>query len=79
MARSLKEGEGKVAEAIEIWEKMVDDTPGPHAGTSALAWTYLELEEFEKAIPYFERILTANPNDPNVKDGLERARRGLER
>ena len=79
VARSPGPVDGAVAEAIEIWERMVDEVPGPHAGTSALAWTYLEMEEFEKSIGYFEKILEAIPNDAHSQNGLARAREGLAR
>lgn len=77
LARCLKEGENDLDGAIKIWQKMIETSPGPHAGTSALAWAYLEKGEPAKAIPYFEQLLEANPNDTHAKAGLERARKAL--
>ena len=75
LARCLK-AEGKVNEAIEIWKKVDKSSSGPNAGTSGLAWTYLELGQHAKAVLYFERLVKANPTDDYNRGGLERAKQG---
>lgn len=76
LARCLK-AEGRVDDAIRTWEKMVRLSPGPNAGTSGLAQTHLERGDYQKAVHYFEQLAKAMPNDPSVKQGLEKARKGL--
>ncbi len=78
LARCLK-AEGKIQEAIELWERMVKLYPVPNAGTSGLAWAYLELGEYEKSLQHFEDLVRENPDDTYSQDGLERARKGLEK
>ena len=53
--------EGKVDEAIALWEKMVKQNPGANAGTVGLATTYLERKEYAKALPYFEELAKSDP------------------
>ena len=76
LARCLKE-QGKVDEAIAVWEKMVKQNPGVNAGTSGLATTYLEQKEYAKAIPYFEALVKAEPANEEFKQGLADAQEGL--
>ena len=49
---------------------------GANAGIVGLAWTHLERGAFDKALPYFEELAKAMPDDASVKQGLERARAG---
>jgi tetratricopeptide (TPR) repeat protein len=76
LARCLK-AEGKVDEAINLWKKVAGDPPTANAGTYGLAETYLELGRYKEAVKYWEVIAKAQPNDPHVRETLERARRGL--
>ena len=77
LARCLKE-EGKVDEAIALWEKMYEKHPGPNAAAVGLAMTYLERKEFEKAQKYFEELVKAMPDNEEFKKGLEAAKKGAE-
>ena len=75
LARCLKE-EGKVDEAIALWEKMYEKYPGPNAAAVGLATTYLEQKEHAKALPYFEELVKAMPDNEEFKKGLEAAKKG---
>jgi tetratricopeptide (TPR) repeat protein len=76
LARCLS-AQGKRDEAIALWEKMQAKYPGPNAATAGLAWAYLEKKEYAKAIPLFEELLKATPDDANLKQGLAKAKSGL--
>jgi pentatricopeptide repeat protein len=71
---SVYSAQGETEQAIKIWQKMVDKIPGPHAGTAGLADAYFEKKEYKKAVPLFEQLAKANPNDEDVKHKLELAR-----
>ena len=75
MARCLK-AEGEVDEAVALWEKMVEQYPGPNAGTWGLAQTYLEQKQYDKAVRYFEQLVKASPDDASLKQKLQQARAG---
>lgn len=64
----------QIDRAVEIWQKMVDEIPGPHAGTLNLADVWLEREQYAKAIPLLEQLAQANPADQQLKNKLELAR-----
>jgi predicted Zn-dependent protease len=53
---------------------MVEKFPGPHAGTVGLANAYFEKKEYKKAIPLYEQLAKADPNDEDVKQKLSQAR-----
>ncbi len=76
LAQCLK-AEGKVAQAIELWEKAVKQHPSADAAMVGLAWTYLEQGKYDKALKYFEQLAKMMPDNPTIKDGLQRARKGL--
>jgi len=65
----------EVDEAIKIWLEMVEEIPGVHAGTAGLAEAYFEQGEFAKAIPFLEQLAEANPNNQQIKDKLDMARK----
>jgi Flp pilus assembly protein TadD len=75
LARCLKV-EGKVDEAIALWEKMYQKYPGPNAAAVGLAMTHLERKEHAKALPYFEELAKAQPDNEEFKKGLEAAKQG---
>lgn len=77
LARCLK-AEGKADEAIALWEKMLQIAPGPNAATWGLAETYFERQDYPKALKYYEELAKADPNDANVKQRLEAARKATE-
>ena len=47
------------------------------AGTYGLAETYFETGNYEKAIPFLEQILKAQPDDQATKTKLEKARAAI--
>ena len=73
LARCLKV-EGQLAEAIQIWIKLDALTEFPNAGTIMLATTYQEEGDFAKAIPFFERLIKAYPDNPEFKTSLDNAK-----
>jgi Flp pilus assembly protein TadD len=75
LARCLK-NEGKVDEAVALWEKMYKLYPGPNAAAVGLARTHLEREEYAKALPYFEQLASAQPDNAEFQAGLEAAKKG---
>jgi cytochrome c-type biogenesis protein CcmH/NrfG len=78
LARCLK-SEGKVAEAVALWEKMYKLYPGPNAAAVGLAQTYVEQKEYAKALPYFEELVKAMPDNEEFNKGLEAAKQGADK
>jgi predicted Zn-dependent protease len=69
--------QGKADQAIELWKKLDEMEPtGTNAGTMGLARAYLEQKQYDKALPYYERLAKAMPNDSMVQKGLQEARAG---
>jgi len=75
LARCLK-ASGKYDEAIALWKKVDAGGSSVNAGTVGLARAYLELGRYDDAIECYERLIRAAPDNPEFRDGLERARRG---
>ena len=63
-------------EAIALWEKMYEKHPGPNAAAVGLAMTYLERKEHAKALPYFQELVKAMPDNEEFRNGLEAAKAG---
>jgi tetratricopeptide (TPR) repeat protein len=71
LARSLK-GQGRVDEAIAVWERMCRVYPHlAHDGTRGLAWTYYERGDYRQAALYLARLLKDNPDDKKAAEALE--------
>jgi predicted Zn-dependent protease len=70
-----------VDEAIELWKQMIEKHPG--AGGSAGAWglaqTYLEMNEFDKALPLFEKMAKEQPENEAIQQGLAKAKEGAKK
>ena len=62
LARCLK-AEGETSEAIKVWKDMQDKVPGVNAATTGLGITYFELEQYEEAIPYLEKVVASTPGN----------------
>lgn len=77
LARCLK-AEKKVDEAIALWEQMHKKFPGPNAAVVGLATTYLERGEHAKALPHFEELVKAMPDNAEFRRGLESAKKAAE-
>lgn len=76
LARCLK-AEGDDENAIDVWLKMQELHPGVNAATVGLATTWLELENYRKALPYYERLVESAPDNAMFKQGLAAAKAGL--
>ena len=71
LARSLKE-QGRVDEAIVVWERMCDVYPHlAHDGTRGLAWTYYERGDYRRAAIHLAKLLKDNPDDKKAAEALE--------
>jgi Flp pilus assembly protein TadD len=70
--------QGKPDQAMELWKKLDESAANgeTNAGTMGLARTYLEKKQYDKALPYYERLAKALPNDSMVQKGLQEARAG---
>jgi len=66
--------EGKVDEALALWENLQLDNPGVNMATYSLAETYLEQKEYAKSIPYWEKIVATPPENAAAKASLEVAK-----
>jgi len=67
---------GRVDDAIALWKEMLEKYPSAGAMGWALAQTYMERNEFDKALPIWEKLAKEQPQNKAVQDGLERAREG---
>jgi tetratricopeptide (TPR) repeat protein/tRNA A-37 threonylcarbamoyl transferase component Bud32 len=74
LARCLK-AEGKVDNAIAMWKEIHAKYPGT-AATGELATTYLERGEYEKAVPLYEQLVAAMPDNAQLREGLKAAHQG---
>jgi cytochrome c-type biogenesis protein CcmH/NrfG len=54
---------------------MVQKFPGVNAATYGLAAAYMTKHEYDKAVPLYEQIVAANPNDADAKAKLEEAKK----
>lgn len=69
--------EGKVDEAIALWERGYAAAPGPNALAVGLATTYLERDEYTKALKYFEVLAESDASNKQYQRGLKQAREGI--
>ncbi len=66
---------GKTDEAIELWRKLdATNADGTNAGSFALAKAYMEAKQYDKALPFFERLAKTMPDDAFVQKGLQTAK-----
>ncbi len=75
----IAKGEGKNEEAIRYWKQAVEGTPTATAALSGLTQTYMELGKYDEAARYYEMWLKVEPDNPEAKQGLEKARQGKPR
>lgn len=67
---------GQHDRAIAYWDKAI--TPDPARATASLAglaMAYMHKKEYDKAADYYETWLEAEPENPDAKAGLARARK----
>jgi len=70
LAYCLKD-EGRVGEAIALWERLSQLYPYGQYGTpEGLAWTYYEIRDYRQAAVYFARLVKRYPSDSRVLDAL---------
>ena len=58
--------EGKYAEALAVFEKLVQDYPNVRVLHFNIGNCYVQMGQFEKAIPHYEMSLEAHPNKDEV-------------
>ncbi|MEE9152410.1 MAG: protein kinase, partial [Thermoplasmata archaeon] len=63
-------GENLYYEAVEEFNKALELDPYSGFALNDLAYTYAEMENFEKAIEYFKRYASAFPGDANPIDSM---------
>jgi bla regulator protein BlaR1 len=66
--------QGKTDEAIAHWEKAIEAAPNATAALNGLATTYMELKQFDKAAKYYKMWLKVEPDNPDAKAGLQKAK-----
>jgi tetratricopeptide (TPR) repeat protein len=70
LAYCLKD-EGRVGEAIALWERLSQLYPYGQYGTpEGLAWTYYEIRDYRQAAVYFARLVKRYPYDSRMLDAL---------
>lgn len=70
LAYCLKD-EGRVGEAIALWERLSQLYPYGQYGTpEGLAWTYYEIRDYRQAAVYFARLVKRYPSDSRMLDAL---------
>lgn len=62
--------EGRVGEAIGVWQEMSQLYPGVNIGTPDLAWTYYEIQDYSQAAVHFARLIRQHPYDSRLADAL---------
>jgi tetratricopeptide (TPR) repeat protein len=68
----IAKSEGKIEKAIGYWESSTaPQATGPMMG---LAETYMELKKYDLAVKYYNKWLNAEPNNPEAKSGLKKAK-----
>ena len=69
--------EGRVDDAIGHWQHAIEVLPAATAALNGLATTYMEMQQYDKAVVIYEKWLRVEPNNTRVKADLERARKHL--
>jgi len=70
----IAKAQGKTDEAIAHWKKAIEAVPTATAALNGLATTYMELKDYGKAEMYYEMWLNVEPDNSDVRAGLERAK-----
>lgn len=70
----IAKNEGNMDDAIWYWQKVIELVPSATAALSGLATTYMELEQYEKAIECYQKWLEVDPQDRLAQAGLEKAK-----
>ena len=71
----IAHGQDEKAQAIKWWEKAVEASNGmATASLSGLTQVYMEMEQYDKAVKYYEMWLKAEPGNSQAKEGLEKAK-----
>jgi tetratricopeptide (TPR) repeat protein/TolB-like protein/predicted Ser/Thr protein kinase len=65
-----KRGQGMYSEAIEYGLEALELDPLYKDALNGMGYTYLDLNEYEKALEYFERYAAVSPDDPNPWDSM---------
>jgi len=73
----IAKNDTKIDEAIGYWQRAVDALPTATAALNGLATTYMETQRYDEAVEIYEKWLRVEPDNANVKAGLEKARERL--
>lgn len=71
--------EGRLDEAVAIWERIAANSEGPNDATINLAEYYLEQKDFDKAAKSYRKLIEWYPDRDAFKRSLEQAEAGLEK
>ena len=65
-----KRGQGKYRESIEYGHKALELDPVYAAALNGMGYSHLEINEYDKALEYFQRYASLTPGDPNPWDSM---------
>ena len=66
-----------VMQQLSELRKRIAAHPNDDIALTQLGDMYLTVDKFAQAIPYYQRALRANPQNPSAKEGLSQAQAGL--
>lgn len=66
---------GRIPAAIEEWEQVVRIDPAHAEAHNNLTNALAQARQFDEAIAHYEEVLRLQPDDADVRGGLEIARR----
>ena len=65
-----KRDQGKYRESIEYGHKALELDPVYAAALNGMGYSHLDINEYDKALEYFERYASLTPGDPNPWDSM---------
>jgi tetratricopeptide (TPR) repeat protein len=70
---------GQTAEALAIWEKVLQRDPNRPRVHEDMGWFEMQKGHYEQAIAHWQKVLAIDPRTPNIYSGIARALMGLNR
>ena len=74
---TILKAEGKLDEAIVLWERIEKNAESANSATGHLAAIYLERKQFDKALKCYEKLVKSDPQNKGFQQGLKEAQAGL--